>query len=272
MTKVVVIANSDKPRALELADAAERELKRLGADVVVSTTRGEDLSGHKADLAVVFGGDGTVLGAVPSLGEALPDILAFNIGHLGYLAENPPEGLKDILPEALAGRLRASQRMMVEGAVEGGRRDVALNEFVVSHRQNSRPLSLSVKVDGEELMQLRGDGIIISTPTGSTAYSLSAGGPVASPDLSAMVLTPLCPHQLANRSLVLNPAETVSVSHHSDMAVEVLADGRHFMDLACGQELTVGVSPRRVTFLYQARGRYKLLREKLGWGWRADGA
>lgn len=271
MPRVVVIANSDKPRALDLARAAQSELERLGAEVILSTRRGEDLSGHDAHLAVVFGGDGTVLGAVSSLGDESPAILAFNTGHLGYLAENPPEGMRDILGEAFAGRLQASHRMMIEGGVEGRGKIAALNEFVISYRQNSRPLAMSVKVDGEELMQLRGDGVIVATPTGSTAYSLSAGGPVTSPELSAIVFTPLCPHQLANRSLVLNPAETIGVIHHGDMPVEVMADGSHFLNLLNGEEFFVRLSKRRVTFLYQSRGRYRLLREKLGWGWRAGG-
>ncbi len=269
MRRIAIIANSGKPRALELASAAERECARLGAEAIVSTREGEDLSGLGARLAVVFGGDGTVLGAVSSLGEAAPPILAFNIGRLGYLAENPPEAMKDILRQAFGGALQASHRMMIEGGVgPDGPRAAALNEFIVSYRRNSRPLAMSVTVDGEELMQLRGDGVIIATPTGSTAYSLSAGGPVASPELSAIVFTPLCPHQLANRSLVLNPSERIDIVHHGDTPVEVMADGKHFLDLRSGEPFTVGLSKRRVTFLYQSRGRYRLLREKLGWGWR----
>ncbi len=271
MRRVAIIANSGKSRALELAAAAERESVRLGAEAIVSAREGEDLSGLGAHLAVVFGGDGTVLGAVASLGGTPPPILAFNTGHLGYLAENPPEAMKDILRQAFDGALQASHRMMIEGGLEGGPRAAVLNEFIVSCRRNHRPMAMSVTVDGEELMQLRGDGVIIATPTGSTAYSLSAGGPVASPELSAIVFTPLCPHQLANRSLMLNPAETLRVVHHGDMPVEVIADGKHFVDLPGGEAFTVGLSRRRVTFLYQSRGRYRLLREKLGWGWRAGG-
>lgn len=278
MRRVVILANSEKPRALELARAAEREAANLGAEALVSTREGEDLSGAGAQLAVVFGGDGTVLGAVSALGEAAPPVLAFNTGHLGYLAENPPDAMRDILRQAFEGGLQESRRMMIEGLIGGVPVAAALNEFIVSYRRNNRPLSMSVTVDGEELMRLRGDGVIIATPTGSTAYSLSAGGPVMSPELSAIVFTPLCPHQLANRSLVLNPAETIGVTHHGsgsggggDIPAEVIADGRHFHDLPPGEEFTVRVARRRVTFLRQARGRYRLLREKLGWGWRAGG-
>lgn len=272
MHRIVVVANRDKPEALKLAREAERELLELGREAVVSTGPEDDLSPHRADLAVVFGGDGTVLSAVRRLGAEPPPILAFNTGHLGYLAENSPDSMPAILAEAFEGGLWRSRRMMIEGGVAGsGSMAAALNEFVISFRHNHRQLTLSVKVDGEELMVVRGDGMIISTPTGSTAYSLSAGGPVASHELAAVILTPLCPHQLANRSLVLNPAETVGVSHHGDHTVEVMADGHQCADLARGEEFTVRRSDRSVTFLHRPRGRYKLLREKLGWGWRVDG-
>ena len=270
--RVVIVANSDKPRAAELAARAEELLRGLRAETYVSTNRKEDLSRYHPHLAVVFGGDGTVLGAVGALGPEPPDIVAFNIGHLGYLAENPPEDLAEILRKALAGELWSSRRMMIEASVNNQHRrwtECALNEFVISYRHNRRQLPFSVRVNGEELMDVRGDGLILATPTGSTAYCLSAGGPVASPELAAIILTPLCPHQLANRSLVLNPGETVSIVHHGEHAVEVMADGRICLELPRNEELTVRLSRRQVNFLYQPRGRYKLLREKLGWGWKA---
>ncbi len=273
MASVIVVANQDKPGALDLAQQAKRVLEGHGAEVVVSTNYGEELSRQRFDLAVVFGGDGTVLGAIAALGDTPPPIVAFNIGHLGYLAENPSERMPEILATAVAGGLLSSRRMMIEATVDGDANwhRVALNEFVFSFRQNRRQMHLSIGVDGEELMDLRGDGVIVSTPTGSTAYSLSAGGPVASPVLPAIILTPLCPHQLANRSLVLDPGESVEIVHANDDPVEVIADGFSCLMLGKGQKLTIRTAHRRVTFLYENRGRYRLLREKLGWGWSAAG-
>ena len=268
--RVVIIANPDKPRALDLAKGAAETVRRLGANVFLSHRRDDDLAQFQAQMAVVFGGDGTVLAAVSRLGATPPDIVAFNLGHLGYLAENPPDQVGEIIREALDGELPVSRRMMIEAEVDDGhavRTDYALNEFVLAYRHNGRQLPMSVRVDGEDLMSLRGDGVIIATPTGSTAYSLSAGGPVTSPELAAIILTPLCPHQLANRSLVLNPREAVSVAHHGDGRVEVMADGRGCFELERDQEMTVRLSGRQVRFLYRYRGRYRLLREKLGWGW-----
>jgi NAD+ kinase len=229
------------------------------------------LSDGGYDLAVVFGGDGTVLGAIASLGGNPPPIVAFNLGHLGYLAENPSERMTEILGKAVRFELQRSTRMMIEAVVDDDDswNATVLNEFVFSFRRNRRQMNLTISVDGEELMDLRGDGVIVGTPTGSTAYSLSAGGPVASPVLPAIILTPLCPHQLANRSLVLDPGETVEITHDNDLPVEVIGDGASCLELHRGRRLRVKTSAKRVAFLYENRGRYRLLREKLGWGWSA---
>lgn len=271
--RIVIIANPGKPGALEVAKAALAEFRDMGANVFLSVRRDDDLAGFQAHLAVVCGGDGTVLTAVAGLGAEPPPILAFNLGHLGYLAENRPECMREVIRHAVNGKLQSSTRMMIQATVNSlvhSWTEYALNEFVLSYRHNMRQLPLTVRVDGEDLMDLRGDGMIVATPTGSTAYSLSAGGPVTSPELSAIILTPLCPHQLANRSLVLNPHETVTLVHHGESAVDIMADGRRCPDLEPEEEMTVRLSGRRVVFLYQQRGRYKLLREKLGWGWRAS--
>lgn len=272
MKRVVIFAHPEKPEALRLARMAKGELETDGIEVMLSTAIGEDLSVFEADMAAVFGGDGTVLAAVAGLGDNPPPVAAFNLGRLGYLAENPPEQVMEVLRDALAGEMQESVRIMIEASIDGERRkwrEHVLNEIVVTSRQNGRQLPLAVQVDGEGLMDMRGDGVILATPTGSTAYALSAGGPVVSPELSAIVLTAVCPHQLANRSLVLDPDETVSIRHFSDRPVDIMADGRVCLDMGRDEVLNVRISPRRVRFLFRGRGRYKLLREKLGWGWKA---
>lgn len=271
MDRIVIFAHPEKPEALRLAGEAKAQLEADGAKVMLSTQRGEDLSASRPRLAVVFGGDGTVLAAISGMGDEPPPIVAFNQGRLGYLTENPPENPIETIRDAIAGKLQESTRILIEGSISGGSRQWrrhALNEIVLTSRRNGRQLPMSVQVDGEELMDIRGDGIIIATPTGSTAYALSAGGPVVSPDLSAIILTAVCPHQLANRSLVLDPHETVSLRHYSDSPVEIMADGCICLELLKEETLDIRVSRRRVRFLFRARGRYKLLREKLGWGWK----
>ncbi|MDR2392302.1 MAG: NAD(+)/NADH kinase [Planctomycetota bacterium] len=272
MNRLVIFANPDKPEAMRLAAEAERETDRLGLEVCLSTRIGEDISGFAPDLAAVFGGDGTVLGAASALGENPPPILAFNLGRLGYLAENSPDSFSGLIRRALAGELRQSVRMRVEAGLESPRRQwrrTALNEFALVSRLNGRLLPLSVWVDGKQLMDIRGDGIIIGTPTGSTGYALAAGGPVVSPELAAIILAPICPHQLANRSLVLDPTETVRLQHFSDQPIDLLADGRLCLAMDMDETLTTKISPSPIRFLSSSTEKYKLLREKLGWGWKA---
>lgn len=269
MTQTVVIANPGKPAALQLAAQAMTELQARGTRPVLSTGQDDSLDGLAPCLAVVLGGDGTVLGAVARLGPTPPPILAFNVGRLGYLADNPPQNLGQLIGMALDGGLQASTRMMIDASLPGWR-GTALNEFVLVSRRPGRLLPLSVMVNGAELMDIRGDGIIVATPTGSTAYAMAAGGPVASPDLRAIILAPLCPHQLANRSLVLGPDEEISVCHHSDSPVELMADGRYCRDIQPGETVLFAVSAVQVRFLSASRGKYQVLRDKLGWGWKAE--
>ncbi|MDR1535387.1 MAG: NAD(+)/NADH kinase [Planctomycetota bacterium] len=210
-----------------------------------------------------------MLGAVAALGEEPPPVLAFNLGRLGYLAENPPDSFPRLVRRALAGDLRRSLRMRVEGNLVSPRRRwrrLALNEFVLASRLTGRLLPLAVRVDGERLMDIRGDGIVVGTPTGSTAYALAAGGPVASPELAAIILAPICPHQLANRSLVLDPGETVSLEHFNDRPVELLADGRPCLEMEGEERLEVRMSSSPVAFLSPGTAKYEMLRVKLGWG------
>lgn len=271
--RVLVVANPDKHEALRLAGGAESLIRAEGLDVRVSTNFDERFDDWLPDLAVVFGGDGTVLGTVARFTFEPPPILAFNMGRLGYLADNPPSRMPEILRLALTGRLQASCRMMIEARmqVEGHMwRHAALNEFVLFSRHTGRLLMVSVWVDGEELMDIRGDGMIVATATGSTAYAMSVGGPVASPELKGIILAPLCPHQLANRSLILHPDEVVTLRHHGEHPAELMADGRFCRVVDKGEAVEFRMSSRTVRLLSPVRGRYKVLREKLGWGWKAE--
>ncbi len=274
MAEIVVVANPDKPEAVRLAGEVEREFVGRGFGVRVSFGYDDDLSGESADMVVVFGGDGTVLGAVQRFAGHVPPILAFNVGRLGYLAGNPPERVVERIDDACEGRLTSSSRMMLEMRVVTNNvetwRGLALNEIVLSPSRPGRMVPLSVVVDEEDVMFNRGDGIIVSTPTGSTAYALSAGGPVASPELDAIIIAPICPHQLANRPLVLGPEEKVRLGHYGDQPVDLTVDGARCHRVDSGAVVEVSASRQRVRLLSPRRGKFKILREKLGWGWGED--
>ncbi len=271
MATIVIVVNPDKPEAMRMAQDAETMLAARKYRVVTSLAYDDDLTGVDAVMAIVFGGDGTVLGAVQRFGGYAPPILAFNVGRLGYLAGNPPAGVVERISDALAGNLSSSSRMMLEVRVTGARGSdwsaLALNEVVLSPSTPGRMVPLSLVVDGEDVMFTRGDGIIVSTPTGSTAYALSAGGPVASPGLDAMIVAPICPHQLANRPLVLSPDEHIRLGHSDDDPIDLTVDGMRSVKVDPAATVEVVASSRRTQLLSPPLGKFMILREKLGWGW-----
>lgn len=273
MESIAIFAHPEKPEAVRLAREAKWDLEADGADVTLSIDWEDDLDGLKPRLAVAFGGDGTVLGAVRLLGAKPPPIVAFNLGRLGYLAENHPTGIRQTIRDALDGKLQETRRIMIEGRIlgEGGPWFChALNEILLISRLHGRLLPVSVQANGEDLLDFRGDGLVMATPTGSTAYALSAGGPVVSPELSAVVLAPVCPHHLSNRSMVIDPNEVITARHFSDRQVDIVVDGKFRLNMQRGDTLEVRVARHRVVLLSHARGKYKLLREKLGWGWNFE--
>ena len=276
MSEIVIVANPDKPEAMRLAESVQQHLSTQGKAHYLSLGFDEDLSHREAGMVVVFGGDGTVLGAVQRFNGVAPPILAFNVGRLGYLAGNPPNRIMEMIDDALAGQLSSSLRMMLEVKItesDGRRwRVLALNEVVLSSSRPGRMIPLAVKVDGEDVMFSRGDGIIISTPTGSTAYALSAGGPVASPTLDAMILAPLCPHQLANRPLVLGPDEKIHLGRFGGQEVSLTVDGTRNHLVGSGAAIEACKAEHRICLLSPPRGKFTTLREKLGWGWGEEKA
>ena len=170
---------------------------------------------EQVDLVIVLGGDGTLLNTVRQLRGDIP-ILGVNLGHLGFLTELEMPELFCELPRILGGEYRIDERLMLEAVVLRGDKQVtsltALNDVVVTKRALARLVRINLRVNDDYVDEYHADGIIISTPTGSTAYSLSAGGPLVSPNLDALVVTPICPHTLYSRSLVVSATDTVSVS------------------------------------------------------------
>jgi NAD+ kinase len=269
--RVLLVANSSKPDALRLAEAAREWLSGRVEVLALETGVETALEEYHPDLAVVFGGDGTVLNAVRRLGTACPPFLTINLGRLGYLAEVGPEEVRGTLERVLSGHYRISERMMLRAEVrqDGETRwsGHALNEFVFAPLRRGRLVGFGISLDGRMLTRYAGDGAIVASPTGSTAYALSAGGPIVSPELRAMVLVPICPHQVSNRPLVLGEHETVQARHDAREDLRLAADG---VDRApVPPRATVEIRPSERVFrliLSEEVGRYDILRAKLGWG------
>ncbi len=228
----------------------------------------------QVDAVVVLGGDGTLLAASHLLEGGAP-VLGVNFGSLGFLTEITLGELYPALEGVLGGDYRYEERRMLRAWVQRqGRREAqgdALNDVVVTKADLSRIIDLEVAIDGLFVSAFRADGLIVSSPTGSTAYNLAAGGPIVHPSLDAIVLTPICPHMLTNRPLVIGDQATVEVRLRSTREGEVhlTLDGQRGLPLEAEDVVTVSRSPRTLR-LVKAPGRdyYEVLRTKLKWGGR----
>ena len=225
-----------------------------------------------ADALVVLGGDGTLLAASRLLDRTVP-LLGVNFGSLGFLTEIGLPDLYPALSAVLQGRYEYEERSLLHAvAHRAGQGDIAadvLNDVVITKAGPSRIIELEVEVDGEFVSAFRADGLIVSSPTGSTAYNLAAGGPIVHPSLAAIVLTPICPHTLTNRPLVVGDGSAIEVRLRDARGVDVYTafDGQQSFALADGDGVTVTASPRRLRLVkVPGRGYYEVLRTKLKWG------
>jgi len=222
--------------------------------------------GAVPDLLIVLGGDGALLGAVRAFaGEPTPT-LGINFGRVGFLASTTAGHWTETLEAVLAGRGRLEPRMRLSAEV-GGQSAVALNDVVVQRGLHQGMLTCALRVGADWVTNYRADGLIVATPSGSTAYSLSAGGPILLPSMDAFVVTPISPQGLSNRPLVLDPAATLSLSvSQVEGPVTLVVDGQERLELDEGVTVTVRRHPEAWP-LYAMEGLdpYRRLRERLGW-------
>jgi NAD+ kinase len=233
----------------------------------------EEALAPRADLLIAFGGDGTILRAARLAAPDGVPILGVNLGGFGFLAEVAPEELSVALADLVAGRFELDERMMLEATVdagEGGPTLLALNDVVVTESGVARVLRLRVLVNGEHLASYAADGVIVATPTGSTAYSLSAGGPILDPRVDALVITPICPHTFNARSVVVNRNDVVDVELAAPSAdATVSVDGRVGAQLGQTGRIRVHRAKQTTRFVrLRQTSFYGILRTKLAWGER----
>ena len=275
MPVIGLISREGSPVAdAALADAAAW-LSAHHRAVAVLTRESPPSALADLELVIAFGGDGTLLGAAHAVALAGRDVpvLGINLGHLGFLTEVSRAEMIDALQAVLDGRTRTETRIMLCGRVERGGRVVAerlaLNDIVVTRGALSRMIEVDVSVDGLLVTHIKADGVIVATATGSTAYNLSAGGPILLPSVDAMVLTPIAPHTLSNRPVVLPATATIVLRPVIEPQEDLLAtfDGQFGVDLQTGDAIVVTRAERVVTLLRVTdRTHFDMLREKLRWG------
>jgi NAD+ kinase len=245
------------------------ELMPAGERVVVS----RDAVADGVDLVLVLGGDGTLLAVADNIGQRGLDvpILGVNFGSLGFLTEITRPELFTTLEAAVRGAIAHDERMMLCGRTASASR-VALNDIVLTRTALSRMVDLEVTVGDQFVTSVRSDGLIIATPTGSTAYNLSAGGPVVHPAMDAIVLTPIAPHTLTHRPIVIPAEREVRVraaSGHDGTEIYMTFDGQHGFGLHEGEEVSVTRAPRPIRLVRaEQRNYFEVLQKKLKWGER----
>jgi len=275
-----ILVNSSKDEAERLSAEIDATLKSADWRTTLlrfGQARGAVSPIEGSDILISLGGDGTVPYAARAAAPFGVPVLPINLGTLGFIAWVKRDEWKERFDEAVSGRLVVSERFMLDISVERGGKPIAafsaLNDGVVSGSGPAKIVTLSVLVNGSRLGRYRSDGLIVSTPTGSTAYSLAAGGPVLDPDMDAMVFTPICPFTLSNRPLVLPGGETLELHVEAGQRERTMltVDGQDFFDLDEGDHVTFRRSVFKARLFRGERGAfYQVLRSKLNWSGGLD--
>jgi len=278
------VVRQDRPaRALALAADLASWIKSQGLNAIgepltapqIGATSAEPAElARNADLVVVLGGDGTLLGVARLIGEKETPILGINLGGLGFLTEITVEEARATLARVIAGDYEVDRRITLEGVVErdpnGGARAEhfrALNDLVIVKRALGRMLDLHVVADHMPFCAYRADGLIVATPTGSTAYALSAGGPIVFPNLRVMVLAPICPHTLSNRPVVLPDSFELEIRLKSDDHGAMLTcDGQETAHLGPADMIRIHRGKHAVALVRSTHPYFEIWRDKLRWG------
>jgi len=264
---IVIVGRQDDPRVSEPLDILTEHLDKAGASLLSV----DEIS--KADLVMSIGGDGTMLYASRLTREFGTPILGINRGRLGFLADVTPDELITSVDSVLQGNFTTDSRLLLEARLhrESGDEVVAfaLNDIVLQRRETGRMVDFETRVAGLYVNTHSGDGLIVATPTGSTAYALSCGGPIIEPQLDAVVIVPVCPHTLTDRPIVISADQSIEVSllERDDTKAEITVDGFSMGSINPNDKLRISAANDRVTLVHPpGYDFYGILRSKLFWG------
>ena len=272
-----IYTNLEKDKDLRLTDRVIGLLEKHGVpwflDRDLAVKKGlskERYIDGNVECVIVLGGDGTMLGAARRFAKDDVLLLGVNLGRLGFLLDSDMDNLEGAVIQILEGRARIEKRMLLKISVENGFGSTelvgyAMNEVMISQKNKIRMINLKVEINGEDVCTYRCDGVIVSTPTGSTAYSLSAGGPVIAPTEEVKLITPLCPHSLLSRNYIVGGKDVITITNliQNDDSTIIL-DGQEYVELHNNNRILVEEAPFRAKFARTGdKGFYTLLREKL---------
>lgn len=284
-SKIAILGNPADNAALDSVTAVVSHLTSAGIETVVSDKLPKPAApaqrspvddagiAHDADLVVAVGGDGTMLYAARQAYAHQVPVLGINRGRLGFLADIKPEEIAEGIDSVLAGDFSSEQRMLLQVDILRGDEvvssGIAVNDVVIKRRETARMLEYQTSVDGRYVNTHGGDGFIAATPTGSTAYALSCGGPIVEPSMDALVLAPICPHTLADRPIVISGRSTTEVrllQNHGTNA-DVSGDGELIGELEAGERMRIVVADQPIELIHPPGYDYfSVLRSKLYWG------
>jgi len=274
INSVLITGDGAKPRVADAVRAALPAIRKMAKVVAVDMDESASLDKVRAEMALVFGGDGAILKAVRRLGDNNIPVCGVNLGKLGFLATLTDADSRKEIRAVLAGEYWVRTAMKLACVVRRrGRvihRSVAVNDVVVSRGALSRIVQIDVLIDRYCVGAYNGDGLIVSTPLGSTAHSLSAGGPIVEPGLNSIILTPICPHTLSNRPICLSASRKIEMRlAGGPEGVALTVDGQVYIELERGDVATVSKASKPLR-LVRAAGfnYYRTLHEKLGWSGR----
>lgn len=271
-----LIAHTGKKGVAKLIGAVADEFAKLSMSILFEKETAA-LAGQKsdytiaqlaakADLLVVLGGDGTILHVAGQLGESMKPIFGINVGSLGFLTCLNSDDYRKAVEFIAKGRIAFSERTLLD-VTAGGKKMIGLNDVVLTRGETSRLIRLRTSVNGEQLTEFNADGLIVATPTGSTAYSLSAGGPIMTPDSGVFVITPICPHVLTNRSIMVGENSTIEVEvTEKDYPVFLTVDGRDPVRMEFGSKVTIRKANRTLPLAVMPDvSFFSVVRQKLKW-------
>ncbi len=268
-SKVVILGRRDDARVIEPMKTIAAHLTKRGLQVFYEG----DVDPTDTDLVVAIGGDGTMLYAAAQVAEGDVPLLGINRGRLGFLADVTPDEMITSIDHVLAGNYTRDSRLQLEAHLKRGdgtaAKAMALNDVVLQRRDTGRMVDFETSVNGVYVNTHSGDGLVVSTPTGSTAYALSCGGPIIEPRLDAIVVVPVCPHTLTDRPIVIGANEDIEVKliEREDTHAEISTDGHSMGEILPGDTLVVSAAKSRVTFIHPPGYDYfEILRSKLYWG------